>query len=166
MKYVKVNGGQLVEEIAIHQSSGSSDGNKIVRTRSDGFLDPTFFPPGIGPQSIVVVAGESLSAGNLVYIGSDGKAYKADASGANQSKIAIGFVTSSFAANDDATVYTEGVISGLSGLTPGGRYFLTATPGTFSSTAPTTAGHAWQPVGYAINATTFLFRPDSPVTLS
>lgn len=166
MKYLKVSGGHIVEETAIDQSAGSSDGNKIVRTKSDGFLDSTLFPPGLGPQSIVVVTGEALSAGNLVYVGSDGKAYKADASGANQSKIAIGFVTASYAVNANATVYTEGIISGLSGLTSGAKYFLSATPGSFSSTAPTTAGHAWQAVGYAINATTLLFRPEGAVTLA
>lgn len=166
MKYINIDGGVLKQLTAIATSSGSSDADKIVRTDSTGFLNSTLFPPGIGQPSITVVAGEALSAGNLVYIGSDGKAYKSDASGANQSKIAVGFVTASYAANANATVYTEGLISGLSGLTPGAKYFISATPGDITSTAPTTSGYAWQPIGTAINATTLSFRPDVAVTLA
>lgn len=60
--------------------------------------------------------------------------------------------------------YASGVVTGLSGLSPGAPYFvgsdgsLTATPPTPSSTVRVTY------VGFALNTTDLLFRPGIPIS--
>jgi hypothetical protein len=60
--------------------------------------------------------------------------------------------------------YAYGVVTGLSGLSPGSPYFvgsdgsLTATPPTPSSTIRVLY------VGFALNTTDFLFRPGIPIS--
>lgn len=60
--------------------------------------------------------------------------------------------------------YAYGIVTGLSGLSPGAPYFvgsdgsLTATPPTPSSTVRNLY------VGFALNTTDFLFRPGIPIS--
>jgi hypothetical protein len=82
-------------------------------------------------------------------------------------KEAHGFVLTSAGSAASVTVYPEqAVISGLSGLTPGQRRFLSTTAGTNTATAPSTAGQVVQDIGFAISATEILFNPRQPVTLA
>jgi hypothetical protein len=64
-------------------------------------------------------------------------------------------------------VYKEGTITGLSSLTIGARYYLSgSTAGAITTTAPTTAGHIVQYIGYAISATELVFEPSDPIVLA
>lgn len=117
------------------------------------------------PQAAGAVGGDSLlatedlDAGDLVNIWSSGGAAKVrKADGANGYD-ADGFVLADVGNGDPATVYAGGLITGLSGLTPGAFYFLSDTPGEVSDTPGTLS----QRVGKALSATSLRFRPETPV---
>jgi hypothetical protein len=111
-------------------------------------------------------AGVALSAGNLVNIYNDtgtARVRKAEADLAGRE--AHGFVAAAVNSGSNATVYLSGVITGLSGLTPG-VVFLSETPGAATSTVPTTSGSFVQKVGVATSATTMVFNPGESITLA
>jgi len=59
--------------------------------------------------------------------------------------------------------YLNGVVTGLTGLTAGSAYWLD-TAGGITTTAPTPSATVHQLfVGFAPNATTFVFRPGIPI---
>lgn len=63
--------------------------------------------------------------------------------------------------------YSQGLITGLSGLSAGSSYFLT-TAGQLTSVAPTptsplTTGVKAVYIGFAINTTDLIFRPGIPI---
>jgi hypothetical protein len=157
-KYVKVGTGGLLEEQASSDTSaGVADAGKIAALNSSGVLDPTLLPPGVAVDTVTATAFEALIAGDLVYIRSDGQVAKAIATGA--STLAMGFVLAAVSAAASATVYLDTRITGLSGLTPGARYFLSAAAaGTMTLTAPTTAGQYAQEIGRALSATVLSFE--------
>lgn len=164
--YLAVGAEGITEEAAIIESTGSGDANKIISTDAAGKLNESFLPTGIGADTKIIVASEALSAGDLVNIWNDagtGKARKADASG-GVAKKADGFVLSAVLSGANATVYFEGTITGLSGLTPGAVYRLSATQAGKADVAiPTTAGHIFQNAGKAISATEITFEPSDPI---
>lgn len=146
-------------------SSGAGDAGKGVALASDGRLDSSVMPVGVGASTITVATSENLSAGDLVNLYSNSgtiNARKADASTANAGKIAHGFVLAGTTSPNNATVYIgqASVNSGVSGLTVGAEYFLSgSTAGGVTATAPTTAGHLLQRVGVARSATELVFNP-------
>lgn len=165
--FLNIVNGQLRQLTAIQTSSGTADANKLVATGSDGRLSTTLMPVGVGPETHSATAGEALAAGNLVYISSTGTVLKADASAANASKAAIGFVLSAVSNGGTAVVYTDAYLTGLSGLTPGSRQYLSAsTAGAITATPPSTSGHCVQCVGLALSATVLWFHPQDPVILA
>ena len=115
-------------------------------------------PPGDG--SITVVAAEALSAGEPVGI-VDGLAMKASALSAE----AIGFALESVAAGSTVHICRDGVNTAVTGLAPGVQYLGTS-PGTFSSTPPTTAGALVQKLGLAVDATTLIFKTERILRLA
>lgn len=165
-KFLKVGStGLATEEGAISSSAGAGDADKIVQTGSDGKLDSTLMPTGFGSDTRTVTAGETLTAGNLIYLNGSGQALKADAN--TEAKAAIGFVLAGITNAATGTAYFgSGIITGLSSLTPGARHFLSATtPGGITPTVPSGSGDIVQCVGYAISATEFYFEPSAPIVL-
>lgn len=166
-KYLRNNAGQI-EELAANQiSAGETDAGKIVALDASGRLDNTVMPVGIGADTALISASEALAAGDLVNLWTDAgtvKARKADAT--TTGKEAVGFVTASVASGTDATVYFDGTISGLTGLTPGARCYLATTAGGVTTTAPSGAGNIVQEVGYALSATSLTFEPKASVKLA
>jgi len=164
-KFLTLNATGVAEKEAKSTSAGVGDAGKIVALGSDGKLDLTVMPTGIGADTRVAVASEILAAGNLVNLFDDAgtlKVRKADASGGIAKK-ADGFVIEGVASGGDATVYFDGTITGLTGLTVGAIYYLSATPGTMTTTIPTTATHIAQSVGKALSATEFTFEAGEPI---
>lgn len=168
-KYVQLNtNGSLQEVAATQASAGATDANKLVALNSAGQVDMTMLPTNIGPDVKLVIASENLAAGDMVNVFNDSgtlKARKADASQANAGYRAHGFVLASVTANgsNTASVYVEGIVTGLSSLTPGATYFLSGTAGAITTTAPTTAGHCVQEVGVALSDTELAFEAQQPV---
>jgi len=87
---------------------------------------------------------------------------KADAN--DVAKAAVGFVLSSASGGASTTVYFEGSITGLSGLTRGSKYFLSASAaGAVSTTVPSGAGDIVQYIGVATSTTEMTFEPQTPM---
>jgi hypothetical protein len=161
-KYLEVGtSGLPTEREATVVSAGSGDAGKIVALASNGRLDQSVLPTGIGQPTYTGNAAENLAAGDLVYVTATGTVAKADASASNASKTAVGFVLTAVTNGNPATVYLEGINDSLSGLTVGSRYFLSGTTaGGITATAPSTAGHVVQLVGVAVSANSLVFRPE------
>jgi len=169
-KYVQLNTNGSLQEIAATQTSaGAGDAGEIVALNSAGQIDMTMLPTNIGPDVKLVIAAENLAAGDIVNVYNDGgtlKVRKADASQANAGYRAHGFVLASVTANgsNTASVYIEGIITGLSSLTPGATYYLSGSAaGGITATAPTTAGHCVQEVGVALSDTELGFEAQQPI---
>lgn len=169
-KYLKYDPsiGGIREQEAQTTSSGTQDAGKIVALNSDGKLDLSMFPSGIGPQVVYLTASENLSAGDFVNIWNDSgtaKVRKADASTAG--KEANGFVLEAVTANSMAAVYFTDENTQLSGLTPGAVYYLSAaTPGGITTSPPSGSGNIVQRLGRASSATSLFFQPSDPIVLA
>lgn len=164
-KFVYLGSSGLTEKQATTTSTGVADAGKIVALGGDGYLDISVMPVGIGADTRVAVASENLSAGDVVNLYNDAgtlKARKADATG-GVAKKADGFVIAAVTSGANATVYFDGTITGLSGLTPGEIYYLSTTAGAVTTTIPTTATHIAQSVGKALSATELSFEPGEPI---
>lgn len=165
-KFLALVSGRLREVIATAVSAGVADDGKIVALGSDGRLDGSVMPVGIGAETKAIQASETLSAGDLVNIWDSGglfKVRKADATAAG--KEAHGFVLSAANINTVATVYLEGTITGFSGLTPA-RYYLSTTPGGIVSSPPTGSGNVVQFVGSAVSSTEISFEATDGIILA
>jgi hypothetical protein len=153
---------------AVTSSAGAGSANQIPALDGSGRLDTTFMPVGVGADTKSVVSSENLAASDLVNLWNDGgtlKARKADATA--EGKECHGFVLAGVTAPAAATVYFDGAITGLSGMTIGARQYLSAaSPGARTETAPTTAGNVQQYVGVAVSATEMSFEPDDGVTIA
>ena len=191
-KYLRINGNNQEQAASVQTSAGAGDADKIVSLNSSGILDSTvvnstvtsagagsagklaaldssgrldntMMPSGIGADVFTATASEALAANDLVNQATDGTVRKADASNGRD---VSGFVKAAVSNGAAATVYKEGSLTGLSGLTPGARYFLSATTaGSRTATAPTTPGQLWQPIGKAVSATEIDYEPELPITL-
>jgi len=158
-KFLQVVAGRRTEKEATVVSVGAGDSGKVLALDSSGKLDLSVLPSGIGPSTISLPSSENLTAGNFVNIWNDAgtaKVRKADA--ATVGKEANGFVLANVTSPANAAVYTQGVNTGLTGLTPAANYWLSdSTPGAASSTAPTGTGKVVQYLGKATSATTIGF---------
>lgn len=149
-------------------NAATSGNSKVLQTLPDGTIDPSVLPTGIGADVKNVPASEALAAGDLVNIWNDtgvAKARKADATA--EGKEATGFVKAAVTSGATAAVYMEGRITGLTGLTPGARLYLSAsTPGRATPTAPSTVGNVVQWVGDAVDTTEMDFEKSDPITVA
>jgi len=155
---------QLVAGIT--SSAGAGDADKLSATDSSGKLDSTFLPVGVGADTVSVEASENLAAGDFVNIhdSTGAKVRKADAS---NTRPAHGFVLASVTSGQNATVYLSGRNTGLSGLTIGARYHLSAaTAGTAVSTAPSASGNISQYLGTADSATSLQFEDNGYIDIA
>lgn len=147
---------QPKQTLAIAVSAGAGDAGRMVKVDAGGKIDPSLFPGTVGGRQEVIQASEALVAGDLVNIHdvTGRRVRKADASQSNASRLAHGFVLAAVGSGANATVFLGAEeITGLTGLTPGATLFLSATAGTFTTTAPTTVGHVVQQIGVATDTT-------------
>ena len=148
-------------------NAATSGASKVLQTLPDGTIDPSVLPTGIGADVKNMPASEALSANDLVNVWNDAgtvKARKADAT--TEGKEANGFVKAAVALNGQAAVYFEGRISGLTGMTPGQRQYLSATAGQATPTAPAASGNVVQWIGDSVSATEIDFEKSNPVTIA
>ncbi|CAB4185101.1 hypothetical protein UFOVP1492_118 [uncultured Caudovirales phage] len=160
--------GAPTTESTVATSAGATDAGKVPGLDGGGKLDATFMPTGFGADTRTVTAGETLAAGDLIYLNGSGAAMKADANA--PAKAAIGFVLSGIANAATGTAYFgSGIIAGQSGLTPGAPYFLSNTStGDFALYASLTlvSGDIVQKVGAALSATELYFEPEAIIVIS
>ena len=158
-KYLQLDNGQVKEKAASDASAGAGDAGKIPALGSAGRLSPTMMPAGIAADSASIQASEALSAGNVVNVFDDAgttKVRKADAAAGHQ---ADGYVLDAVAMGQSATVFFEGRISGLVGLSIGARYYLSAaTPGGVTAVPVAGATEVHQYIGKAFSATEIAFE--------
>lgn len=156
--------GVLSEKAATVVSTGGSNDGDLVALDASGKLDLSVLPTGVGPTTKTIATSEAVAAGSIVNIwdSTGQKVRLADASAASAGKVAMGFVLAAAASGANATVYFEGEITGLSGLTPGTAMYL-GTAGALTATPTTTAGQVLQRVGYATSPTTVDFEPGEPI---
>jgi hypothetical protein len=170
--------------------SGSTTGPRVdasrhcvIRTNSGTPGNLEFFPGNaspvlgvgatydnhmVGPATKIMTASEAITAKNLINIhdSSGGKVRKADADGGIAQQ-ADGYAP--FAISNGAIGLVElgeGIITGLSSLTVAARYFLSATAGGVTATAPSTTGQVMQPVGVALSTTELAFKPRDGVVVA
>lgn len=161
-KLINVNtNGTQQEYSGITSSAGAGSSGEIPALDGTGKLDTSFMPVGVGADSITAIAGEALSAGDLVYFNGTGQVLKADAT--SITKAARGYVISAVSNGASATVFFDDSNTGLSGLTAGSTYYLSATPGAATTTAPTTSGQIVQEVGFATSATNLRVNIQEPI---
>lgn len=147
---------------------GAGNAEKVVSTNASGVLDISLFPAGIGAGVVTAPASEALAAGAAVNLYNNGgtlTARNADASTANGGRKLDGFVIGAVASGATATVYRNGLNTGLTGITPGADYFLSTTPGQFTTTAPSAAGQTQQYAGKGISASSLDVQPGTWVAL-
>jgi len=169
---VQLVNGLLKRIVANITSAGAGDAGKLVQLDSAGKLDTTLLPAAalVGAEDYSLVAFETLAANDLINVFDDAgvaKLRKADAT--DMTKPPMGFVPSGITAGASGTVRLgNGVISGMTGLTIGARYYLSAaTPGAITLTAPSTTGNGIFAVGRAKSATEFTYTDDTtPVELA
>lgn len=107
-----------------------------------------------------LTAGEAVSSGDLCYLKSDGKMWKADASAESTASTLLAIATESISADATGTFLINGSFTSSS-LTVGSIYYVSETAGAFTATAPTTSGSIVRIIGYAISATRLYFNPDN-----
>jgi len=164
-KFLSFLNGTKTLFTAIKISTGIPDANKILSTDDDGKIHASFLPAGIGAANEVMIASESLLAGDFVNIWLDGGERKVRKADASNGRVANGFVTSTVNVNTNATIILQGVNSSLTGLVVGSKYFLSATsPGLPTLTAPTNLNTIVQELGYAVSSSRLNFEFDSPFT--
>jgi len=157
--------GVVKEVVGQVSSAGAGDAGKIVALDTDGKLNLTVMPTGVGPDTYTGNASEALTAGDMVYIGATGEVSKASAAAAGHD--AVGFVQDSVSSGQPALVYFEGRCTALAGLTPDSRYFLSASaPGGITATPVTGTGKRHQFIGRAITATSLSFEADDSILLA
>lgn len=157
-RILRVNNGEMESYEAKVISGGASDSGKVVALSTDGKLDISVLPNGLGNDTTSLPASEALSAGDFVNIWDDAgtiKVRKAD--NTTNTKKADGFVKVAVASGSNAVIYTEGDNDQLTGLVVGTKYFLGTTGGN-TATAPITSGSIIQPFGVVKSPTTIRFE--------
>ena len=164
-KFLQHNNGAFRERVAV-QTGGATNAEKIPALDTNGRLDETMMPTGIGADIAVIEASEALSAGDFVNIHDDSgdfRVRKADAS--SSGKEAHGFVLSAAASGANADIYFEGFNGQVSSADPGVVYLAT-TAGGFTGTVPSTSGNVVQRLGVAVSATSISFEFTNPIVLA
>ncbi len=161
---VRANGRGLKRGTTVQTSAGAGDADKIPSLNSNGQLDPSMIP-NLGILSLP--ANEALAAGSYVNIfDSGGGVAEVRLADNSNGREAFGYVTAAVAAAATATVYTDDMNDGLTGLTPGLAYFLGTAGGVVpEASRPTAVGTLDQFLGYAVAADTIETEINDPVEL-
>lgn len=114
-------------------------------------------------NDVIGTAGEDLVANQVVYLGA-GSWSKADADAAATSTTPgeIAFVVADVDNGESGTFRKSGRMTGFTGLTPGSKYYISATAGEITATAPANDRY----VGEADSITSLIISPSSPVSVA
>lgn len=117
------------------------------------------FLTGIRTETDTLTAGETISAGDICYLGLDGLMYKADASSADTSRNILGLSESNLTSGQSGSFLFAGLYS-TTGLEPGRVYYLSETAGEFTGVHPYTSGAVARVIGHGLSTTVLFFNPD------
>lgn len=108
---------------------------------------------------VELVAGATLTKGDVVYVKSDGKVYKADADGSSTYP-ALFLVDQNVDSGADVQLLGVGMMKDSDwDFTIGGILYLSTTPGSMTQTAPTSSSDRVQVLGVALAANIVYFNP-------
>lgn len=153
-------GDTLVNSTNVSVGAGSA--GKRVELNAAGKIDDSML--SFGPELSTATASEALSAGNLVNVYNNAGVWTMRKADAASNRPANGYVLAAVASAAVGTYYSDGRITGLSGLTPG-LYFLGAA-GAITQTPPTASGSCSQQVGNSASATELMFNPKIAIVLA
>lgn len=169
-RFYAILNGVLTGIAALVSSSGAADAGKIVATGSDGRLDESLMPVGIGANTTPATATEEIGAGKFVNFHSSAGALSIRLADNSNNRPANGFVKELVTSGAEGTVYPlDSTNAGLSGLTPGTRYFLgqagavIATP--LDPAVEANYGKVTQFLGTAKSATELVTTDDTVILL-
>ena len=106
-----------------------------------------------------LTAGENLVDGNLCYLKSDGKMWKASRSATTTIAGFLAICTETIATDNTGGFHYSGVYT-TTGLTIGNILFIHTTVGEWTGTKPSATGNLIRIIGYALSATELEFNPD------
>lgn len=160
--YLNISNGDVYQKAG--GTWGAAVGNIKGATGSPGpstITPPTVNQTAEGLHDATMVAGETLTAGQVVYEKSDGKQWKAKADSATTIP-ADGLVITGGAADATVDILRVGYYKDNTwSWTVGGLIYVDpANGGGLTQTLPTTSGHQVQIVGRAISTTVIYFKPD------
>lgn len=166
--FLDLVGGKLKRVRAIVTSAGSGDAGKIPALGSDGKLDASVMPAGVGANVVVAVASEAIGAGKFVQLFADAGVLKMRLADNSNGREAWGYVRTAVEADASGSAYRLNTANAaLSGLTPGSDYWLGTAGGVIDTPLdPETAtGKLSQYLGKAGSATELITAEYAPVTL-
>lgn len=165
-KFLSLLTGRVSEVQPITASAGAGDASKMIQTDSNGLIDPSLMPSGITPDQKAGTSNGTITAKDLCFVEAAGTIARATAAAGTPNQC-IGYALTSVATGQPITIQLEGKLNGLSGLTPGSRYYLSdVTPGgLLIAPGPVGAGKISQFVGTALSATELNFEPDDAIAL-
>lgn len=150
-KILALINGIISQYTPIQTSAGAGSAGAIPALNAAGQIDSTMLPAS---NSISFTASEAIAAGALINLWSNaGTINIRNADQTATGKQADGYAPSAIASAATGTVVlSDGLITGLSGLTVGSQYWL-GTAGGVTTTPPSTAGYISQYVGKALTTT-------------
>lgn len=143
-------------------ASVTGTANAIPAGDTTGRLDISWMPVGVGQEVTTAIASEALTAGNFVNLYNNAgtlNVRKADAT--TNAKPAHGFVLANVSSSGTATIFRiSNTNTALAGLTIGGEYYLSTTPGAviISGSFTPASGNIVQYLGIADSATSLVFE--------
>lgn len=108
-----------------------------------------------------VLSDSTVIAGDVVYLASDGKVYKSDASSTGTMKVRYLAISSYFSGTISAMLIGDYRNDSFDSMVVGQDIYASETPGKFTQTAPTSANAVVQILGYAIGEKVIRFEPSS-----
>lgn len=158
--------GRVAEVQPVTTSAGAGDATKMAQLDANGKWDSSLMPSGITPDQKTANANGTITAKDLVYMEAAGTIARATAASGTPQQC-MGWATTSVTTGNPVTMQLEGIVSGLTGLTAGSRYFLSdVTPGgLLISPGPVGSGKLAQYIGTALSTTELNFEPDDGVLL-
>ena len=136
----------------------TSTADEIVALDTNGLLDPTMFPAGIGGSVVNMEVGIGVTAGDFVNIYNNTTIMCRPANATDATKPCHGFVLTTEIATAFVDVYFEGINTAATASTLGAIQFLAVTDGDSVGTAPSAAGNIVQRVGVAHSLTAISFE--------
>ena len=142
---------------------------EVGNISNDSSYNTSLIDPSFNGITITHVAGESLTAGELVYYKDDGKIYRAKADSTN-TMICVGLATTNVLANSPSPILLSGYMrnSNVFNFITGAQvsktnatvYVSNLTAGKATQTRPITSSHLVQIIGYAASNDVLSFSPD------
>lgn len=155
--FVIVYNGFLQIQQAMHQYLGI--GQQLQTLWSQLRYDQTLH--AASPTRLYAKAFQTIPYGNAINLFVDAGILKIRlANATNNTKPCHGFCTTAAGIATDAfgeVILLHGLLTGVSGLTLGTRYFLSTSDGLVTAVAPVAAGNIEQAVGFAMDTSAFLF---------